>query len=69
MNKSEELFSAIDGVIQSQSRPFSLLLKDLYDPLNPDKDTVSIRSGFNVHQHETELLNHMRPLLGKNGHV
>jgi len=59
-----ELFSSVDAVIQSQSRPFSLLLKDLYDPLNPDKDTVSIRNNFDLEQQQSELMDHMRPLLG-----
>ena len=31
------LFSHIDASIQNNSRPYTLRLKDLYDPLNPDK--------------------------------
>ena len=43
----------------------SLLLKDLYDPMNPDKDTITVRHNFNLKEHEEELLNHLRPLLGQ----
>ena len=35
--------SHIDSTVQAQSRPYTLLLKDLYDPVNPDKDTVKVR--------------------------
>ena len=34
------LFSHIDASIQNNSRPYTLRLKDLYDPLNPDKGNV-----------------------------
>jgi len=64
-NKLLELFGSIDAVIQHNSRPYSLLLKDLYDPMNPDKDTITVRHNFNLKEHEEELLNHLRPLLGQ----
>ena len=41
------------------------MLKDLYDPMNPDKDTITVRHNFNLKEHEEELLNHLRPLLGQ----
>ena len=36
------LFSHIDASIQNNSRPYTLRLKDLYDPLNPDKGNFEL---------------------------
>ena len=33
--------------------------------MNPDKDTITVRHNFNLKEHEEELLNHLRPLLGQ----
>ena len=41
------------------------MLKDLYDPVNPDKDTVKIRQDLSVTSQQEELMKHLRPLLEK----
>ena len=46
------LFSHIDASIQNNSRPYTLRLKDLYDPLNPDKGNFElefVRSFVKIH--------------------
>ena len=59
------LFSHIDSTVQAQSRPYTLMMKDLYDPVNPDKDTVKVRQNLSVTRQEELLMGHLRPLLQK----
>ena len=58
------LFSEIDAAVQNNSRPYTLALKDLYDPLNPDKDTIRIRADISYSDQQEALMQHLRPLLG-----
>jgi len=64
-NRMLELFSLIDATIIGKSRAYTLVLKDLYDPLNPDKDTVQTRQNISIEQYKSHFLGHLRPTLRK----
>ncbi len=64
-NRAKELFSLIDATIIGKSRAYTLVLKDLYDPLNPDKDTVQTRQNISIEQYKSHFLGHLRPTLRK----
>ena len=41
-----------------------VIIEDLYDPLNPDKDTIRVRADLSYSQQQEALMAHLRPLLG-----